>query len=399
MPIVSHPAQQARRLQTRASDNDGYRSLNDLRPMTQGQRGLKPYTPGEALVNSRSLNDLRPMTQRREPGLKPYTPGEALVSNGGPGTANRPIGLSFPGSSSQTGLAMTKVRNSYKASGKTVVITGGSQGIGRATALLFARKGYNVVVTARDLTKLQYVADDCEQACGRQGCSLAVACDVTKEEQVKSMASRAMAKYENIDVVVNCAGIMCRGLFSDVPASEAERVMRTNYLGAYIVSQAFLPVLKVEGKRKQGADKPSLIMINAFNGKVSMKHMSAFSATKYALYGLTEALRAEVAQDNIHVGQVYPGVVKSNHLERTTFFGKDVAEDRRSFRQTVRALPISQMPAEVADAVYAATVGKQNDVIVGLPFAAAAAASQATGFNPFASNIPFSLPFPLPFGQ
>eukprot|EP00200_Dunaliella_tertiolecta_P006321 CAMPEP_0202358458 /NCGR_PEP_ID=MMETSP1126-20121109/12117_1 /ASSEMBLY_ACC=CAM_ASM_000457 /TAXON_ID=3047 /ORGANISM="Dunaliella tertiolecta, Strain CCMP1320" /LENGTH=358 /DNA_ID=CAMNT_0048951623 /DNA_START=126 /DNA_END=1202 /DNA_ORIENTATION=- len=357
MPIVSHPMPQACRLRTQASDND-FRSG----PMTQGQRetGLKPYTPGEALVNGRSA------------------------------TSPPPFSLSFPGfSSQQSSLAMTQVRNSYKASGKTVVITGGSQGIGRATALLFARKGYNVVVAARDMTKLQYVADDCEQACGRQGSSLAVACDVTKEEQVKSMASSAMAKYENIDVVVNCAGIMCRGLFSDVPASEAERVMRTNYLGAYIVSQAFLPVLKVEGKRKQGGDKPSLIMINAFNGKVSMKHMSAFSATKYALYGLTEALRAEVLQDNIHVGQVYPGVVKSNHLERTTFFGKDVDEERRSFRQTVRALPISQTPAEVADAVYAITVGKQNDIIVGLPFAAAAAANQVTGFNPFASPLPF----------
>jgi len=58
-------------------------------------------------------------------------------------------------------------------------------------------------------------------------------------------------------------------------------------------------------------------------------------------------------------------------------------------RQTVRALPISQTPAEVADAVYAITVGKQNDIIVGLPFAAAAAANQVTGFNPFASPLPF----------
>jgi len=61
----------------------------------------------------------------------------------------------------------------------------------------------------------------------------------------------------------------------------------------------------------------------------------------------------------------------------------------RNCRQTVRALPISQSPAEVADAVYAIAVGKQNDVVVGLPFAAAAQVQQLTGFNPFASPLPF----------
>ncbi|GFH32386.1 uncharacterized protein HaLaN_31597 [Haematococcus lacustris] len=67
----------------------------------------------------------------------------------------------------------TATSSSFKATGRTVVITGGSQGVGRATALLFARKGWNVVVAARDPAKLQYVADDCAAAAGRQGASLA----------------------------------------------------------------------------------------------------------------------------------------------------------------------------------------------------------------------------------
>ena len=75
------------------------------------------------------------------------------------------------------------------------------QGIGRATALLFAKKGFNVVVAARDLTKLQYVAHDCAQAAGRQGASLAVQCDVTSERDVKDLATAVLSKYENVDVV------------------------------------------------------------------------------------------------------------------------------------------------------------------------------------------------------
>lgn len=81
--------------------------------------------------------------------------------------------------------------------------------------------------------------------------------------------------------------------------------------------------------------------------------------------------------------------MKSNHLERTTFYGKEPSEERRTFRQTVRALPISQTVQEVADAIYNAAATKQNDVMVGAPFAAADVAYRMTGLNPLALPIPF----------
>lgn len=284
----------------------------------------------------------------------------------------------------------TATSSSFKATGRTVVITGGSQGVGRATALLFARKGWNVVVAARDPAKLQYVADDCAAAAGRQGASLAVPCDVTDERQVKNLVTTAMARYQDVDCVISNAGVMARGPFLQVPAAEANRLMQTNYLGAYIVAQAFIPFLIKEAQRKQGVDRPSLIMVNSFGGKVPMKSMSAFTASKYALMGLTEAIRAELEPLGIHVGQVHPGVVKSNHLERTTFYGgTDEADERRAFRQAVRALPISQTPQEVADAIYNAAATKQNDVVVGMPFAMADLAYRMTGLNPTALPTPW----------
>ncbi|KAJ9518130.1 hypothetical protein QJQ45_010117 [Haematococcus lacustris] len=126
------------------------------------------------------------------------------------------------------------------------------------------------------------------------------------------------------------------------------------------------------------------------SAQVPMKSMSAFTASKYALMGLTEAIRAELEPLGIHVGQVHPGVVKSNHLERTTFYGgTDEADERRAFRQAVRALPISQTPQEVADAIYNAAATKQNDVVVGMPFAMADLAYRMTGLNPTALPTPW----------
>ncbi|GAX82432.1 hypothetical protein CEUSTIGMA_g9860.t1 [Chlamydomonas eustigma] len=273
------------------------------------------------------------------------------------------------------------VEGSFKATGKTVVITGGSQGIGRAAALLFAKKGFNVVVAARDLTKLQYVAHDCAQAAGRQGASMAVKCDVTNEREVKDLATAVLSKYENVDVVINNAGIMTRGRFEDTPVLEAKKLLEVNYLGSYMVTQTFLPIMIKENQRKKSADKPSIIMVGSFASKVPLKYMSAFTASKYALAGFTDAIRAEVAPLGVHVGQVHPGLVKSNFMERAEFYGKDSVEERKSFRQLVRSLPFSQTPQEVADAIYNAYMTKSDQVLVGLPFAAADTAFWLTRTN------------------
>lgn len=309
----------------------------------------------------------------------PLTPFNPLM-------AREDFSIPFVQPSSRLMPAQT-VDGSFRTSGKTVIITGGSQGIGRATALLFSRKGYNVVVAARDLSKLQYVAHDCSETAGRQGSSLAVQCDVTSDRDVRNLAYTVAAKYDSIDVVVNCAGVVSRGKFVDTPLEEARKLMEVNYLGAYSVAQAFLPILIKQAQRKKGIDRPSLVMIGSFAGKVPLKYMSAFSASKYALDGFTDAIRSEVEPLGVHIGQVHPGLVKSNFMERAEFFGQNAEDERRSFRQTVRSLPFSQTPQEVADTIFNCYASKQGEAMVGLPFMAAGAAFRMTGLN--VSAVPF----------
>lgn len=271
----------------------------------------------------------------------------------------------------------------FKASGKTVVITGGSQGVGRACALLFAKKGYNVVVAARDPSKLRYVADDCAELAGRQGASLAVTADVSRERDVKDLVNAVLAKYESVDVIINCAGVFARGPFQSTPLAEAKRLMDTNYFGTYLVSQNFLPILLKNAQRNTvlAFQKPTLVMVAGFAGKVPLKHMTAFSASKYAVVGLAEALRTEVEHQGVHLALVHPGVVKSNFMERSEFYGDEQEGDRRSWRQMVRALPLSQSPQEVAEAIYGAVQYQQRQVVVGAPFAAAVEAYKLLGVN------------------
>lgn len=97
------------------------------------------------------------------------------------------------------------------------------QGVGRATALLFARKGYNVVVAAREPSRLQYVASEVAALAGRQGAALAVPCDVTSERDVKALVNATLSKFDSVDVVVSCAGAVARGAFLDMPIGVGAR--------------------------------------------------------------------------------------------------------------------------------------------------------------------------------
>lgn len=182
-----------------------------------------------------------------------------------------------------------------------VVITGASSGIGRCAAHEFARHGARLVLAARDAQALAAVVRECEQL-GAQ--ALAVPTDVTRNQAMEHLAKQA-ADFGagRIDVWVNNAGVGAVGRFEDTPLAAHEQVVQTDLLGYLRGAYVVLPYFKAQ---KSGV----LINTLSLGSWVAQPYAAAYSAAKYGLRGLTEALRGELTPwPNIHVCDLYPAVM------------------------------------------------------------------------------------------
>lgn len=247
------------------------------------------------------------------------------------------------------------------------------------SALLFARRGYNVVVAARQPERLDAVAAEVTALAGasRPHAALAVPTDITDAASVSSLAEAVVARYESVDVLVNNAGVCCSGPFADTTLDDWHAQMSVNCLGAVAVTKAFQPAIE----RSKGV----ICMVNSFGGVMPLKNMTAYTASKYALAGFADALRYEMSGKGVHVAQVHPGVIASDFLERAQFRGDEGEAARERMDQMLsNGMPgVVQKPEEIADAVWTAVDGRKNEVIVGAVFNAAVAGYRLTGANPF----------------
>lgn len=183
---------------------------------------------------------------------------------------------------------------------KVVVITGASSGIGRATALTFARHGHHVVLAARSEDTLQPIADECEAAGGR---ALVVPTDVTDAAAVRALANHAIAHFGHVDVWFNNVGVGAVGLFDETPIEAHRRVIEANLLGHMHGAHAILPHFRAQGRG-------TLVNMISLGGWVPSPYATAYSATKFGLRGFSEALRAELSTTpDIHVCEIYPTFV------------------------------------------------------------------------------------------
>lgn len=193
-----------------------------------------------------------------------------------------------------------------KMHGAVVVITGASSGIGRATAISFARQGANLVLAARDEEALLEAAAECALAGGR---AIAVPTDVTDPKAVHSLAKTAAQTYSGrIDVWVNNAGIGAVGGFLETPVGVHDRVIQTNLLGYIHGAHAALPYFK---QQHEG------VLINniSFGAWFPAPYAVAYSASKYGVMGYSEALRGELhSWPGIHVCDLFPFFVNTPGL-------------------------------------------------------------------------------------
>ena len=184
----------------------------------------------------------------------------------------------------------------------TVVLTGASSGIGRATAQALAARGANVVLAARDPHTLRLVADECRERGARV---LTVPTDVCDEAAVGALAAAAIDRFGGIDVWINNVGVGVVGLFDEVPLALHRRVIESNLIGHMNGAHVALKHFRA---RRRG----TLINMISLGGWVPAAYASAYSASKFGLRGFTEAIRAEAsALPDVHVCAVYPTFVDS----------------------------------------------------------------------------------------
>ncbi|MEU7028215.1 SDR family NAD(P)-dependent oxidoreductase [Streptomyces sp. NPDC046275] len=234
---------------------------------------------------------------------------------------------------------MNRVRRGVRP-GLVVVVTGASSGIGRATALAFARHGARLVLTARSPRALEHVAADC-RAAHRATAAVPVPADVTDAEALERLGRTARARFGRIDVWVNAAGVGVLGRLTDVPLTDVRRLWEVNVLGTLNGARAALPVMRDQG-RGVLVDIASVL-----GGVVQAPYMGAYAASKAALVTLDEVLRRELAlagADGVRVCTVLPAGVD------TPFFAHAANRTGRE----VRALPSVATPERVADAVLRA---------------------------------------------
>src|ERR1700693_5106044 len=184
---------------------------------------------------------------------------------------------------------------------RVALVTGASQGIGRATALALANAGASVALAARNTEKWAGVVAEIEAAGGQ---ALAVAMDVANAEQVKTGFRQAIEKFGRLDILVNNAAITRDGLALRMKAEDWDAVLRTNLTGAHLCSQQALSVM-MRARYGRIINVTSVVAETGNAGQVN------YVAAKAGLIGLTRALAVEVASRNITVNAVAPGFVVS----------------------------------------------------------------------------------------
>ena len=239
--------------------------------------------------------------------------------------------------------------------GRWVLVTGAASGIGHETALAFARKGADIIAADLDEARLAETVE-LVQAAGRR--CLPVGCDVADPAAVTALAARVTTEAAAPDVVVNNAGVGFLGPFLDTPLSAWTQVMSVNLMGVVHVSRAFLPGMIAAGGARR------LVNVSSAAGLHAVPNLSAYSASKHAVLGLSDALAMELRDTSVGVTAVCPGIIDT-----------PIVRNRRAVADSVPATALDRLdrqykakgvhPSAVAARIVRAVERGEDLVLVG----------------------------------
>lgn len=200
--------------------------------------------------------------------------------------------------------------------GKTVLITGGSRGLGLQLAREFGSQGAAVAICARDAAELDAARQDLTARGIR---THTVVCDVTQQEQVRLMVGEVEAQLGPLDFLVNNAGLIQVGPFSEMTVADFERTMNVIFWGTLYTTFAVLPGMR---RRRAG----HIVNITSIGGKVSVPHLLPYSCAKFAAVAFSEGLRTELAPERIRVTTIVPGLMRTGSHLQAEFKGQHAQE-------------------------------------------------------------------------
>ncbi len=241
---------------------------------------------------------------------------------------------------------------------KTVVVTGASGGIGRATALAFARAGARVVLAARNEARLRELINAHPELRERM---LAVPTDVTKDDDVRRLMDTTVAQFGRVDILVNNAGIGLRAPVADTRPEDARRLMEVNFFGVLRCIQAVLPHMKRQAAGPEGSPRKlsgqvrgQIVNVGSVLSMLATPRNAVYSASKFALRALSDALRVELHGTGIEVILIMPGYTD------TAFFDNLIRYGGPARVSSVKG----QSPEKVARVILGACLRHKREVVL-----------------------------------
>src|SRR5436189_5714620 len=226
----------------------------------------------------------------------------------------------------------------YTLCDKVAVITGGSRGLGLVLARDICAQGGSVALIARDREELARAKADLARRGGAPN-AFGVQCDLLDAAQIEAAVGQSIDRFGKIDILINNAGIIEVGPLEHMTREDFERAMQLHFWAPFELISQIVPEMRTWGGGR-------IVNISSIGGKVAVPHLAPYSASKFALTGFSDALRAELARDNIHVTTVTPGMMRTGSHVNARFKGKHDIEF--AWFAASAAAPLISMNAERA---------------------------------------------------